>query len=152
MENDRLRSFNQTRVLTYISAQHPAWTRLLPANERTIDPTAPRYACLPVTNAAALPPGGCYLTTGEISESSTPYLIIQIAGVLPSVRPSNRRCIYVRTLPYRVRYILSSGGGYRDRLLPARANVGEQKRESGDSTAKRRLPYRAATIADNARQ
>lgn len=151
MENDRLRSFNQTRVLTYISAQHPAWTRLLPANERTIDPTAPRYACLPVTNAAALPPGGCYLTTGEISESSTPYLIIQIAGVLPSVRLIGGVYMYARC------HIASGisfrrGGGYRDRLLPARANVGEQKRESGDSTAKRRLPYRAATIADNARQ
>lgn len=78
------RSFNQTRVLTYTPACISRMgSLLLGPNERTIDPPRRDMRAYRSRTRSLSCPEAVICATSEISESSTPYLIIQIAGVLP---------------------------------------------------------------------
>lgn len=62
LENDRLgRSIRHVYLRIHRRASLPHGLSSSQAERANYRPAAPGYACLPVTNAVALPPGGCYL-------------------------------------------------------------------------------------------
>lgn len=145
------RSFNQTRVLTNTPAS-PAWALGSSswAERANYRPAAPGYACLPVTNAVALLPGGCYLRHQR-----------DLRIVDPLSNHSNRRrpagligSVYARSVRRRIAFNVPPSRVPDSPLRIAR----EKEREREDSSPRlssyrdseaAQLPY-CATIADNA--
>lgn len=118
------RSFNQTRVLTYTPACISRMGSSSWAERANYRPAAPGYACLPVTNAVALLPGGCYLRHQR-----------DLRIVDPLSNHSNRRrpagligSVYARSVRRRIAFNIPPSR-VPDRLTYAnRKREGERKR------------------------